>query len=88
MDAHNKLRKDTDAHRYSSKLWGTRLGCCVWFLEEFSKATLTVWGTHCLYNISWKTNVEPYFHFLPFLKKQKSLDFFRLMKVGINEGLS
>lgn len=36
-----------------------------------------------------KTNAEHYFHFLPFLLKvrKSSLDFFRLVKTGINVGL-
>ena len=82
MDAQNKLRQSTDAHRHSTKLWW--LGAETLSVvpgKEIGRAPLTALGALGLYNGSLK-NTDRYFCFSPFFIKVKIL--FGFLSVGKN----
>jgi len=76
MDAQNKSRSSTDAHRHSSKLWWPLLRCWVWFQgKELGSTTLAARGVSCIYKGPLENDALLYFCFSLFFIKVKNFGF-------------
>lgn len=68
MDAQNKSRQSTDAHRHSAELWGLMPRCWVSFWgKELGGATLATWGAHASVTATAKQLPNAIFAFHTFL---------------------